>query len=291
MKHAGPVQIFLEDDLRKSAAEGRHNFLNLVMSVLRNAGYDPEPSPMRARTSAKGKCLIHMKPPAIPDGLVFRRVYHYPFWQIEQTDKRWAWDVARATFSPDDVDATEARRFQRFWRKRLFGGLEASKGDAIYIPLQGRIDEHRSFQSCSPLDMVGQVLAATDRPVVIGLHPKETYSDQDIDALRRIAKNATIQMGGMESVLPTCHAIVTQNSAVAFNGYFFDKPVHLFAEIDFHHIAQNKAPGLLADALETPDPKPYARYLHWFWQDMSINAGREDAADKIRARFSRFGWI
>lgn len=285
------VQIFLEDGLLTSARAGSHNFLNLLTEVLSERGMGADFQPMDARGQGTGRSLIHMKAPASPNGLVFRRVYHYPFWQIEQAEKRWMWDVARAAFDPGGVDGKQARRFQRFWRGRLFPGLEHAQGDAIYVPLQGRIAKHRSFQSCAPLDMVAQVMAATDRPVTIGLHPKETYTDDDLARLREVAGRATIQMGGMETALPACHAIVTMNSAVAFNGYFFGKPAHLFAEIDFHHIAQKKAPADLADALENPEPKPYAKYLHWFWQTMSINAGREDAKDKIRARLDRFGWL
>lgn len=285
------VQIFVEEGLRASALSGAHNFLRLLQETLIAAGYEVAFVPIDARHGARGKTITHMKPPATRNGLVFRRVYHYPFWQIEQTDKRWHWDVAQAIFDPAALPGQEARRFQAFWRKRLFPGLEPHTGDAIYIPLQGKIGTHRRFQTCRPLDMVAQVMVATDRPVVIGLHPKETYSETDRAQLQKIARGATIQMGGMEKVLPACHAIATMNSAVAFNGTFFNKPVHLFADIDFHHIAQKKAPDQLADALETPEPKPYAKYLHWFWQDQSINAGRPGAPDKIRSRLARFGWL
>ncbi len=35
----------------------------------------------------------------------------------------------------------------------------------------------------------------------------------------------------------------------------------------------------------------YDKYIWWFWQQQSINAGRDDARDKIEARFKRFGWL
>ena len=46
-----------------------------------------------------------------------------------------------------------------------------------------------------------------------------------------------LETGGAAEALAACDLVVTQNSAVAFNGYFFHKPAVLFAEIDFHHIA------------------------------------------------------
>jgi hypothetical protein len=86
--------------------------------------------------------------------------------------------------------------------------------------------------------------------------------------------------------------IVTQNSSVAFNGYFFGKPSVLLAGIDFHHVALRATPETLGSALaaaEQHEPD-YAKYLWWFWQINSINAGRPDAKDKIHKRLMSFGW-
>jgi len=57
--------------------------------------------------------------PPNANGLVFRRVYHYPFWQIDAVAQRWHWDVARADFDPDAA-SDDASRFYKFWQKRLF---------------------------------------------------------------------------------------------------------------------------------------------------------------------------
>ena len=97
----------------------------------------------------------------------------------------------------------------------------------------------------------------------------------------------------MANYLPGCRLIVTQNSSVAFNGYFFDKPAILFGEIDFHHIAVQTSPETFAADLKAAlKHKPnYAKFLWWYWQDQSINAGHKSAREKIRARFEKFGWI
>ena len=47
------------------------------------------------------------------DTLVMRRVYAYPFWAIEASDKRWEWDVARAVFDPETVNGHKAARFAK----------------------------------------------------------------------------------------------------------------------------------------------------------------------------------
>jgi len=239
--------------------------------------------------------LMHMKEPASPQGLVFRCVYHMPFWQIEATEKRWNWQVALESFEATDISQARAERFQANWKTRLFPELEAQSGDHVYIPLQGRLLDRRSFQSCSPIKMAKAVLSATDRPVVFGLHPKETYTEKELETLRKTIaphSNATLVMGDMDQHLPSCHLVVTQNSAVAFNGYFFNKRAILLAGIDFHHIAQKATDKTLAAAMDqTPgDPPNFAQYLWWFWQIKSINAGRPNARDKIRYRLAALGW-
>ena len=95
----------------------------------------------------------------------------------------------------------------------------------------------------------------------------------------------------MEHLLHDCDYVVTMNSAVGFFGYFFEKPCILFGDIDFHHIALGATPGDLSafDKIESHTPD-YARYVWWFWQHMSINAGRPEAEDKIRDALIRGGW-
>lgn len=290
------VRFYLERDLRKSAEAGQHNFIGQIASVLQSTGltvtYRETPR------AGKGWSLTHMKPPPDAQGLVFRRVYHYPFWQIDQTDKRWDWDTANAPFDGGSVNRQEADRFFGFWQKRLFGdsALQTQKDGIVYVPLQGRLLQHRSFQSCSPLEMIQNCLAHdTKRQIIATLHPKERYTNAEITALERLeAKHPRldVRMGEMDTLLQRCDYIVTQNSSAAFSGMFFGKPTLRFAKVDFHHITvaadlDDLAGGFEAVQIHAPD---YAGYLHWFWQQRSINAGRPEALDRIAERLRRFGW-
>lgn len=296
------VIFYLEDGLRQSAEAGQHNFLNLVGEVLRATGFDlayrPDSEEERAASASRpGYALFHMAEPTHDRALTLRRVYHYPFWAIEPSGRRWEWRVAQAEFPADAVDRAEADRFYRFWQTRLFGDApqQASRDGFVYVPLQGRLLQHRSFQSLSPLDMLRAVLAHDPREVIAGLHPKEVYSEQELTALDRLEQDnsrLTVTLGGMERWLTGCDYVVTENSSAAFNGYFFGKPAVLFARSDFHHIAADAARLGAAEALRAaPQMQPdYAGYLHWFWQQMAINAGRPEAKDKIRAALLRAGW-
>lgn len=285
------TRIYLEKSLRQSAEAGQHNFLSLVAEVLAERGHRVEWKTSSAIEQTRGALrpgysLIHMKPPVGPRGLVFRRAYHYPFWQIDRTDERWNWRVAQTPFA--EAPSDEAYRFFARWRQRLFPDATAREDGYIYVPLQGLIREHRSFQTMSPLDMLRHIRAARPgQQIIATLHPKEQYDQADLSALEALGDPLlTVETGQMELFLPGASVVATMNSSAAFAGYFFEKPTILYAGIDFHHIAL--APGDWGQIdRHTPD---YAAYIHWFWQVMAINAGHGSAKAKIAAKLDHFGW-
>lgn len=299
MAHTKTLKLYLEWHLRQRLEAGRHNFLQKVITVAEAAGFEVEarPNSLEERmdaTARPGFGLTHMKPPPNARCLVFRRVYHYPFWQIDASDQRWNWQTAKARFDPGAVDRSEAQRFFNYWKLRLFAPLLPDTSDEgfIYIPLQGRLLEHRSFQSMSPLHMIATTRAhMPGRQIIATLHPNEDYGQAELKALHAMADDdprLEIRTGDRDTLLPRCHAIVTQNSSVAFDGYFLAKPVILFAGIDFHHIAlPGTAAGFQSLNSHTAD---HAGYIWWFWQVMSINAGHASAEARIAQRFRDAGW-
>lgn len=299
MTRADTVTFYMEPELCQSAQAGQHNFIGKLAGVMMRAGLQVRYTPFGSDgvSSGQGWTMSHIKMPPDALGLCFRRAYHYPFWQIEQSAERWAWDVAQAEFVPDPAEAGEAARFYGFWQNRLFGEApqQTVRDGFIYAPLQGKLLDHRPFQLCSPLEMVTHCLEQTSAPVIATLHPGERYDRAELAALKKLEKahkRLTVQTGGMEALLARCDYVVTQNSSVAFNGYFFGKPALLFRKADFHHIAvQANADDLAAGFAAVAQAAPaYAAYVHWFWQINSINAGRPEAEEKIAGRLRRFGW-
>jgi len=297
------LRFYLDDDMRQSAMAGQHNFIRKVETVLETAGYRVEfyRNTLSERLNSAGRrgySMFHMDAPPHDRALTFRRVYHYPFWAIEPSNKRWEWRVARTEFPASNVSRNQADRFYRLWQNRLFGTApqNTTRDGFVYVPLQGRLLDHRSFQTCSPLDMLSAVLAHDpDRQVIAALHPKEHYPTRELSALDRLQQQharLSVTTGDMELLLQACDYIVTQNSGAAFNGYFFAKPSVLFGQVDFHHIAANVADlGVTQAIRQGPELTPdYAGYVHWFWQIMSINAGRGEAENQIRDALSRAGW-
>lgn len=287
------LRICLDPPMLASARAGRFNFLTQVQQAAQGAGWRVEWAPQDARAPQDGFGMFHMKHPGDGRSLLFRRAYHYPFWHIETEEKRWRWPVALARFQPDSIAAQPARDFAARLRQRVLPGPPPRHDGPVLIALQGRVGQTRSFQTMSPLQMV-ETVARSGLPAVVTLHPREVYTPADRAALDRIAAaHPNLTIGGDSTrLLRDCRFVVTQNSAVAFDGYLLEKPAVLFGQVDFHHIALNVAEMGARDALAAaaghrPD---FARYLAWFLRDQSIDAMAPDAQDRIRAAMRRGGW-
>ncbi|SEN12176.1 hypothetical protein SAMN04488003_109103 [Loktanella fryxellensis] len=298
------VTFYLDPSLLASARAGQHNFIGLVARTLTDAGLrvffaENTEAARRGSAARPGYALFNMDDPAHPRALTMRRSYFYPFWQIAASAKRWEWDVALADFDPAAVDEAEAKRFANYWRKRLFptASTAPNPDGPVYIPLQGRLRKHRSFQSASPVDMIAQTAARfAENDIVVTLHPKEDYDAADhraLQALTRAHANVAVVDRDMVDCLNACRLVVTENSSVAFAGYIFHRPAVLFAQVDFHHIAGNVSRfGADRAFADWQAPKPYDAYIWWFLQHMSINAGRpaEEVQAKIAGILRRHGW-
>ncbi|QPM91490.1 hypothetical protein PSAL_027430 [Pseudooceanicola algae] len=296
MDQTREMRIYLDPVLARSAGAGEHNFLNLVTGVLREADFRVEicetgPEARALAPRKPGHALFHMEQPTHDRALVFRRVYHYPFWAIEPYAERWQWRVAQTPFPAAEVNRNTAKTFFDRWQTKLFGAAanDTSRDGFVYVPLQGRLLNHRSFQSCAPVEMLERILDADPvRRILVTLHPKETYSPDELSAVEKLSRKyprLSLTKRPMQDCLQHCDYVAAENSSVAFSGYFFRKPALLFAQIDFHHIALGPD-DFDRVAHHAPD---YEGYIWWFWQRMSINAGREDAPQKIANALRRCG--
>ncbi|KMW58916.1 hypothetical protein AIOL_003897 [Candidatus Rhodobacter oscarellae] len=302
MADAQVLRVYLDETDLARAVDGSFNIMNKIRSAFEGAGYRVEfvksTAVERAKSAAcGGYALFHMEDPFHSRALTLRRAYFYPFWRIESSAKRWEWQIAKTKFDPEAVNRKAADRFVANTRKRLFGEISEVETDStVYIPLQGRLLDRRSFQTQSPLDMIRSVLAhEQDREIVVGLHPNEAYTTEETDALRDLAdqnRRLTLSSEPMVKLLQRCDYVVTENSSVALSGYFFEKPAVLFAQIDFHHIAANvSALGAEAAIASAPDLRPdFAGYLHWFLKKTTINGGAPEAEAQILAAVRCRGW-
>jgi hypothetical protein len=289
------LHLHLPSPLREDAERGDVNIVNRIAKAVAPSGYHLAFWREDEALGAEGLHLLHMQEPAGSDTLNLRRAYTYPFWQIEATNQRWAFDVAKARFDPSAIDPDQARPFFRRWREKFLGPEQKGREGFIFMPLQGRLSEHRSFQSMNPFAMIEATLAADPkREIRATLHPRETYGAADLARLEALsARYPRFQClkADARDLIWACDYVVTQNSAVALQGYFAKKPAVLFAGIDFHHIAGS----VLQDGVETAfagldAPRDFAAYLFWFFKQNCVNGGAPEAEAQILARFRRHGW-
>lgn len=298
------LRIYLDETMLYQARQGTFGFASRVEKAFTERGFQVEfrenSFDERVKSGARnGYSMFLMDDPFHEKALTMRKAYYFPFWRIEATPKRWEFEVAQKTFDPDEIDTDTAQFWAGNWRKWLFkdGPANATQDGVIYVPLQGRLLERRSFQSMSPMDMIEEVRRkAGERHILLGLHPGETYSRDELDAVDRMsAKDGRIavQTGGMEVALRTCDLVVTQNSAAALSGFFFRKPAVLFAQTDFHHQMPSALDLGVDEAWRRAEeiiPR-YAAYLYWFISLNAIKADVEGAAEaQILATCARHGW-
>ena len=297
------LTFYLEPEMCARAEAGKITFVNKVVAAFKSRGFRSEfreNSDIELLGSVKrlGFSMFHMDDPFHPRALTMRRAYHYPFWRIEASAKKWQWEVAKTSFDADAIDADQAEEFLGYWQARLFGEAPRAAKDKgfIYLPLQGRLMQQRSFQAASPIDMIKATLAAApDREIHVTQHPTETYSQVETDALAVLTRDhprVVLSSRNAVELARDCAYVVTQNSSAAMTGYFHRKPAVLFGRIDFHHIAANVHKLGAAQAIgRVHDMRPpFAKYLFWFFQTMMINAGREDAEAKIIATVRARDW-
>ncbi len=303
MDNAKTLTFYLNDAMRQRAKAGETNIINLIMRAFLSQGYKclfKENTMVNLLSSAAdpGFSMFHMEEPFHPRALNLRRAYFYPFWRIEASAKRWEWGVARARFESEKVDPDQVKQFVAFWRNRLFKPVSETRTHPgfIFAPLQGLLQVQRTFQTMSPLAMLETTLTMDPaRSIHVSLHPRETYSKIELDALSNLMeKNPRLKLVSNDSgiQLQNCDYVVSQNSSLALEGYFFHKPAILFASIDFHHIAENISEKRAEDAFANALRKDvdYDAYLYWFLQMHSINAGRKGAEQKILATVRENGW-
>ena len=296
--NATTLRIYLQGNMLDTSRAGTFNFMNVLKSAVEGAGWQVEfhetgPAARRHAPRQDGYALYHMEPPTHDRALTFRRAYHYPFWQIEPVPQRWRFHVAQSRFDPQSLDPVQARAFADRLRARVLPGPAPRRGPTVLVPLQGLIRRCRSFQTMSPVEMLAATLA-TGRPTTATLHPGEEYGDADMRALEKLAaQHPNLTIGGNTAqILRDCAFVVTQNSAVAFDGYLLGKAAVLFGQIDFHHIGLSvadlgPAQALALAATHQPD---FDAYLYWFLQQNCVNASRADAGEQILAQMRRGGW-
>lgn len=273
---------------------GHFNFIERVRDAVASRGWHSEIAPESdAAPERYVYALHHMSGPRHKRTKIFRRTYYYPFWHIETVPQRWRWDVAKAEYRPNQIDTDEARNFIHNLRAQYLPGISPVAPTHVLIALQQDLLKTRSFQTMSPLAMI-EAVARTEKTCIATLHPNGDYKPEELAALDTLAArypNLTIG-GSSRDLLAGAEYVATQNSAVAMDAYLLTRPVVLFGQIDFHHIALNVADmGVEAALNAAPDHKThYAKYLYWMLREQAIDAMAPTAELRILDALKKGGW-
>lgn len=280
------VLWFYLDDSRRALAEAGQGIFGAVVAVVKAAGWQVFYRGQRADIEGEGFHLVYNRAVEGPFCFSLRRCYLEKYYRIEATNDRWDWDVAGLKFPGKPGQAW----FQRYWAERLFRGLTIAEGGYIFMPLQGKLLQRRHFQAASPIEMIRATLAADpQRRIVASLHPRESYSDAELAALRGIERFELVK--GSMPWLAGCDYVVAENSSLALQGFFANKPAVLFARIDFHHIAASVGQIGVASAFAAVQrPQPYADYLFWFFKKQALCEVGDDSAARLTDRLRALGW-
>lgn len=294
------LHFHLDAHLRRRHGAGEGGMLNQVTEAIEAVGWQTNLVALEdshGRAEAPGYHLVLNLPVRGLNCLSLRKTYRDPFWKIEETNDRWDYEIAGMAFDPKTI-TSGFNGFMGHWRPRFLGDTPAVEGlgPFVFVPLQGKLTERRHFQAMSPIDMIRATLRQDpSRRVIATLHPRETYSPAEREALEQIAREEShfaLMAGDSLGFVKACDYIVTENSSVAVTGYFAGKPAVLFARIDFHHIAGSvPLQGLEAAFARLRGPAPdFARYLYWLLELNAIRTWDKAAQERIRARFRHFGW-
>lgn len=292
------LTVYLHPPILQTAQAGRLGILNRIRALLEPRGWRIEirRSGPQARAEAPGRpghALFNMERPTHGRALTFRLAYHYPYWRLERQAERWRWPIARSPFDPARIEDDAARRFAARLRARVLPGPDPRRGDHVLIPLQGHIRRQRSFQAASPIQMIRHA-AATGRPCIATLHPREVLDDRDRRALDRLARDhPNLNIGGdSAALLRDCAFVVTQNSSVGFDGLILGKPVVLFGQSDYHHVTLSAADlgAERALALAPDHAPPVEKFLDWFLRRTSLDMMAPDADARLLAAMKKGGW-
>ncbi len=249
MQSRPTVRFYLRDGLRQRVEERRHTFFNRLLVVLDRARfhikYSDDSRDEKLKFADSGQYSVQLMQEAYDDrGVTVRKNYFGPFWHIETTAERWKRPVVFAKFNDSKQPHDRASRFSNHWRRSLFPTVSESVASAgyVYVPLQGRLLKHRSFQSCSPIQMVEALLEhERKRRIILTLHPGEMYSAKEQYALTKIVERnerVSISTGRMNEYLPKCDYVVTQNSSAGIFGYLMRKPLILIGATAFSILRQ-----------------------------------------------------
>lgn len=301
MRQGRRCRILLTERKLNLIKAGEHAFYQGLISVLKRAEYQIEfnRNTFVSRKLAllmPGICFIDEGMETARRGFIVRRSYKRKFFRIEKSQHRKDWGTTNVIFDATKVGASAAETFYEKQVRKL--NIQKPdlpvQGSYIFVPLQSEITKKRSFQSCSPVDMIWKVLENDkERQLVITLHPAVDYSKKELKAVGELVENPriTLSTAPMNDILAGSDYVVTENSSVALHGILYKKPAILFAICDFHHIFQYVPKVGVEFAFQNVlrDEPDFIKFYYWFFMLQMIPQFSPNLESRISDRLQQLG--
>ena len=229
--------------------------------------------------------------------------YIYPFWNLDPWGIRALSSITSKVFDPSAVNASEAAEFSSRLRKRLVGARISPypQAEALvdlpedHIAVLFQSEAHRGVaETCylSMRQMLAALLARNDpRAIVVKPHPRDKDRKTRTYLARLAARDSRLQVvdANIHDILGRASVAVTINSAVGIEAHLHRVPVVLCGHSDFHHAAVTVTDrfGLdaaIAKAVSTD--WPHEAFLHWYFAEQCLNAGRPSLVADFLAKIA-----
>lgn len=294
--HSHPV-------MRSHIESGNHKLSTVLRNIFEGMGFGVHIAKQDKLSIWKAKYdghyhIFHLGGADGTRSLNMRKAYFDPFWTIEKPHTRHWGRIAHKAFIPGTVGPGLALPFFKRMQERHIenDGRTAEMTDYVLVPMQGKLCKQRAWQYADLATMVKTIREQDpDRQIILKPHPRESYNTEECDVVRQLSAIPNVQIveTPIQSLLANCAYVVTQNSAVAFEGILFRKPAILFARSDFHHIFPVvKSPKDAFGAFNQVHLRPFdfEKYLYWYLQMNCANVSRPTAPSKVLEMLYEGGW-
>lgn len=225
------------------------------------------------------------------------------FWYLDPLGVNMHSSLTEARFDPASIAPKQARRFWNGvtgWHlPRNLSKFPQEPRTADLPPARTAIFLQDIEHYARPVHWIDSLTmirtAARQGPTYVKLHPAQTA--ETAAAVRDLADQMpqiTLSTASIHDLAAAAEVVVTQNSAAGFEALMQKKPVITCARADYHHATvQARGAADLARAIATAPARlakfPYDRYLFWHHGQHLLEPGKDEFAERVRARLHLVG--
>lgn len=186
-----------------------------------------------------------------------------------------------------------ATRISRYSHPKQF---ERIPEGCIAIFLQGDNSQRWGTAHCDTEAMIRAVAKNSNgRPVVVKAHPVSNGENDRKLILKLLSEGLDLFLteANIHDILSKCEVTVSFNSAVAIEGFFYNKPAILFGRSDFHHCCETVSdPKNFSEALSRALTSSwnYPAYLYWYFTTFCFSLNDPEVDNAIMKRFNDVGF-